>query len=280
MSIAHNISTVGIAAVGATLVIISGGIDLSVGSVIALTVVSTGYFLKYEDSMLMAVCMALLAGGLVGAANGGLIAFLRLPPFIATLGMLSIARGIAFGITGGQNITGFYENPWVAFLGQERLLGVPVAVHIMILIALGGWLFLGKTSIGRQIIAIGGNEEASRLTGIHIRRIKVLIYTIAGLTAAVAGILYTCRYGYASSTAGRGDELEVIAAVVIGGTSLTGGRGTILGTLLGAALMGCLQVGLVTYGVMDQYIELAIGTVIILAVLVDIWQNRLKENMG
>ena len=278
LSIAHNISTVGIAAVGATLVIISAGIDLSVGSLIGLTVVVTGYGLAKSYSIGTAAAAALCAGAIGGAVNGVMIAYLELPPFIATLGMLSIARGLAFWITGGLTISGMLRlSPWADYFGNGHILGIPFPVFVMIGTAMIGWVLLTKTTLGRRITALGGNEESTRFSGIDIRNLKVVIYTLAGLTAAIAGVLYACRFGYAASTAGRGYELEVIAAVVIGGTSLNGGRGTILGTLIGAAIMGCLRAGLVTYGAMDQYIELAIGAVIILAVLIDVWQHKIKE---
>lgn len=276
LSIAHNISTVGIAAVGGTLVIITAGIDLSVGSLIALTVVVTGYFLTNQYSIFAAAPAALCAGSLAGFVNGNLIAFLRLPPFIATLGMLSIARGIAFWITGGLTLSGILNHsPVAAFMGNGRILGIPFPVYVMLAMVLAGAILLNRTAIGRWIIGVGGNEEAARLSGVNVRWLKVFVYTLSGFTASVAGILYACRFGYASSTAGRSYELEVIAAVVIGGTSLSGGRGTIVGSLVGAAIMGCLRTGLVTYGVMDQFIELAIGTVIIAAVLIDIAQERI-----
>ncbi len=275
LSIAHNISTVGIAAVGGTLVIITAGIDLSVGSVIALTVVVTGYFLTGGYSIFVAGLAAFLAGSLAGLANGSMIAFLRLPPFIATLGMLSIARGIAFWITGGLTLSRILDgSPTANFLGNGRIIGIPFPVFVMLASALGGALLLNRTALGRWIVGLGGNEEAARLSGVGIQWLKVFVYTLSGSTAAVAGILYACRFGYASSTAGRSYELEVIAAIVIGGTSLSGGRGTIIGSLVGAAIMGCLRTGLVTYGVMDQFIELAIGSVIIVAVLMDIAQER------
>ncbi len=274
----HNISTVGIAAVGATLVIISGGIDLSVGSLIALTVVVTGFLLSSGFSVFVSIGAALLAGALAGLVNGALIAFLGLPPFIVTLGMLSIARGLAFWITGGLTVSGFLANaPFAAFLGNGHWLRIPIPVYVMAGVAVAGWVILTRTSLGRRIVALGGNEAVTHYAGVNIHLLKVLIYTLAGLAAGIAGVLYACRYGYAASTAGRGYELEVIAAVVIGGTSLSGGRGTILGTMIGATLMGCLRVGLVTYGAMDQYIELAIGAVIILAVLVDVLQDRIKN---
>ncbi|MFH1740699.1 MAG: ABC transporter permease [bacterium] len=281
LRIIHNISTVGIAAVGGTLVIISAGIDLSVGSLIGLTDVVTGHFLSHGYSIAVAASAALLAGSLVGLVNGSLIAFLGLPPFIATLGMLSIARGLAFWITGGLTISGILRNdPWANYLGNGHLLGVPVPVFAMAGVALVGWMILTRSAFGRRVVALGGNEDATRFSGVNVQSLKMAIYTLAGLSAAIAGVFYACRYGYASSTAGRGYELEVIAAVVIGGTSLSGGRGTILGTMIGATIMGCLRVGLVTCGAMDQFIELAIGSVIILAVLVDVLQNRMKRRGG
>ena len=276
LSIAQNISTVGIAAVGGTLVIITAGIDLSVGSLIGLAAVVTGVCLKAGYSVGIAALAALFAGGLCGLANGALIAYLSVPPFIATLGMMSIARGISYWITGGMILSGILRNsPLAEFFGNGRVLGIPFPVYVMVLAAMGGSILLTRTSMGRRIIGLGGNEEVSRLSGLNVPWLKIFVYTLCGIMAAVAGIFYACRFGYASPTVGRAYELEVIAAVVIGGTSLSGGRGTVLGSLIGAAIMGCLRVGLVTYGVDEQYVELAIGAVIIIAVLLDIAQNRL-----
>ena len=344
LKVGRGISFIGIAAIGATLVIVGGGIDLSVGSIIGLSGVVMGTVIDahrvstdvaaFEPGWLLIGLLAGLAAGCAaGCINGILVVGVRLPPFIATLGMLSIVRGLAFAITEGQNITqiipkgsfadvlgygtvsatvtilpivvalmvavipgrggrGVQEakrhwGRWIPFgcsvmllsaliVSRGRLPAIPTPMVVLLWATLAGTVFLSQTKYGRAIYALGGNEEATRLSGLSPGRVKMLMYGIAGLAAGLAGVLYSCRFGYASSTAGRGYELSVIAAVVIGGTSLTGGRGSVAGSLLGAAIMGVLTNGLTLLSIPEQFVELAIGTVIVLAVALDVWKSNLS----
>lgn len=334
LDVARAFSFIAIAAVGACAVIISGGIDLSVGSLIGLSGVVVAYTLKVQNEPL-AVCIlaGLAAGTLGGLLNGLLIARLRprvgttlaavvviaaatgllgarwggwsvplavsvaagaaptlfvvqryfldrvtLPPFIATLGMLSIGRGLAYWITKGQQITSFGSlNEYVgtaSWLLVPLPVRVPAPVAVMVWLSLAGALFLTRTVWGRRIYAVGGNETAAHLAGVNVDRVKVMVYTLAGFLAAVSGLLYVARFDYAGSTVGRGYELQVIAACVIGGTSLAGGRGSVVGAVLGAAIMGVLQNGMTLLDVPPDLVDMVIGTIIILAVTIDQMKKR------
>ena len=198
---------------------------------------------------------------------------MRWPPFIATLGRRSIARGLAYGITGGGTVQDLPE-AFVEGIGQGKVAGVPVPVLVMAATAAAGALFLGRTRAGRRAYALGGNEEAARLSGVPIVRLKMLLYTLCGCTAGIAATLYVAYFSVAQSVAGLGYELDVVAAVVIGGGSLSGGEGSIAGALLGAMIMGVLRNGLVLLGVPGHWHQVAIGSVIVLAVAADLWTRR------
>jgi ribose transport system permease protein len=269
-------SWIAIAAFGECLVILTAGIDLSVGSNMALSGLSVALLLTAGVSIPVAVAGGLLTGALVGTINGLLVTRFRLPAFIATLGTLSIARGITFGATSGWpvrdlpksfNLIGQYDlpvGPW----------GVPLPVIVMLVLAVLLSLFLSRTVRGRHIYAVGGNEEAARVSGINPNWIKLFVYTSGGLLAGLGGILMTARLGVAAPTAATGYELDIIAAAVIGGVSLFGGEGTILGVLIGAALMQTIRTGLNLLGFPTYWQPAAIGTVIILAIVFDQWRKR------
>ena len=281
-------SWIAIAAFGETMVVITAGIDLSVGSVMAFAGFAAAWLLTYPPLVealpetplvILAVVGGLFAGLLVGLINGMLITRFRLPPFIATLGTLSIARGITFGATAGWPIRDLPES--FMLIGQYNVnvakWEVPLPVIIMLVVAILAALFLSQTINGRHIYAVGGNEEAVRVSGANPKRVKMLVYTQCGLLAGLAGLVMTSRLGVAAPDAARGYELDIIAAVVIGGTSLFGGEGTILGTLIGAAILQILRNGFVLLKLPAYWQPAAVGTVIILAVIFDYWRKERSQ---
>jgi ribose transport system permease protein len=274
--------------IGMTLVILSGGIDLSVGSMLALSGAVAAGLLKngltlasFDVFVEFTVFGAILAGLAVGLAlgwfNGLVITRFRLPPFVATLGMLSVARGLTMLWTRGFPITGL--GPGFGFMGTGRFLGVPMPIWISAALAL---LFFGVTRrlrFGRHLFAVGGNERAAALSGLNVSRIKLGVYTLAGGLAGVAGLLTAARLDSATPNAGFGDELNSIAAVVIGGTSLSGGRGSILGTVLGCLIIGVLNNGLVLRDVSPFWQQVIKGFVILAAVAVDQASKRERASL-
>ena len=273
-SVMRAFSLVAIMVIGETMVILTGGIDLAVGSTMGLGALMTALMIRDGYPVSLAVGAGLLSGAAVGFANGLMITRLRLPPFIATLGTMSIGRGLMYWITHGWSVTIPQEQSAFLFLGQGYIGPVPVPVVVMFTLIVVSGIFLSRTFLGRYIYAVGGNEEAARLSGIRVDLVKLLVYTLSGVCCAVAGLILLARMVSAQPMAGLGIELYVIAAAAIGGTSLMGGEGTILGGLMGAALMGILQNGMVLVGV-DTYAQQAVvGTVIILAVTLDQWRKR------
>jgi ribose transport system permease protein len=272
-SVMRSFSLVAIMAIGETMVILTGGIDLSVGSTMGLAGLLTAMMIQDGYPVNLAVVGGLVIGGVVGLFNGLMITRLRLPPFIATLGTLSIGRGLMYWITHGWPVTLSFEHPFLD-LGQGYVGPVPVPVIVMLgLVALAS-IFLSRTFLGRYVYAVGGNEQAARLSGIRVGAVKVLVYTISGVCSAVSGLILLARMVSAQPMAGLGYELPVIAAAAIGGTSMAGGEGTILGGLMGAALMGVLQNGMVLVGI-DTYAQQAVtGAVIIIAVSLDQFRQR------
>ena len=264
--------------VGMTLVILTSGIDLSVGSVLALCGAITASLLKFGIevpsnnlyigfTMLGAILVGLLAGSLLGLFNGWTITRFKVPPFVATLAMLTIARGLTMLWTKGFPISNLGDS--FDFIGIGWFLGIPLPVWISGIIVIIAVIITKKTVLGRYIYAIGGNEQASRLSGININKVKLMVYAIAGVLAAVGGIMVTSRLDSAQPNAGISYELDSIAAVVIGGTSLSGGRGTIMGTVLGAIIIGVLNNGLVLLNVSPFWQQVVKGGVILLAVIID-----------
>ena len=254
-------------AVGMTFVIISGGIDLSVGSLVAFSGVLLASALQAPLPAGPAILVCLLAGSACGLVNGALITRGRLPPFIATLGMMSVARGAALVFTEGRPISGFEAG--FRGLATGRVMMVPVPVLVTAAVYLLGHFVLTRTRFGRYVYAIGGNEEATRLSGVSVRFHKSMVYALAGLMSALASVLLTARLNSAQPIAGMMYELDAIAATVIGGTSLMGGSGTLPGTLVGALIMGVLRNGLNLLGISSFLQQIVIGLVIIVAVLVD-----------
>jgi ribose transport system permease protein len=264
--------------VGMTLVVLTAGIDLSVGSILAFSGAVAAGLLKNGISwpahdlfigftLFGTIICALLAGCLLGWFNGWVITTFKVPPFVATLAMLTVARGLTMLWTKGYPISSL--GPRFDFIGSGWLVGIPVLVWISILVVVAALLIVGKTPLGRHIYAIGGNEQAARLSGIPINRVKIIVYTLAGLLSAVGGIMVTSRLDSAQPNAGTSYELDSIAAVVIGGTSLSGGRGTIMGTVLGAVIIGVLNNGLVLLNVSPFWQQVIKGLVILLSVIID-----------
>ncbi len=257
-----------IVAVGMTYVIVAGGIDLSVGSLVALSGVVLAGALKAGWSPSLAIVGALAVGAGAGLLNGLVIAFGRLPPFIMTLGMMSVARGAALLVTDGRPISGF--DAGFRSIATGRVLGVPAPILLTLAIYVAAHFVLARTRFGRYVYGIGGNEEATRLSGVNVRFHKTMVYVVSGVTSAIAAILLTARLNTAQPIAGIMYELDAIAATVIGGTSLSGGEGGLAGTLIGALTMGVLRNGLNLLGVSSFLQQLVIGVVIIAAVLVDL----------
>lgn len=261
-----------IIAVGMTFVILSGGIDLSVGSIVALAGVVLASSLQVGQPLPFALLLGILTGGLCGLVNGLLVTRGHLPPFIATLGMMSVARGVALLYTDGRPISGF--DAAFRALATARPLMVPAPVVVMVAVYLVGHLALTRTTFGRYVYAIGGNEEATRLSGVRVGAFKTSVYVVSGVTSAIAAITLTARLNSAQPIAGMMYELDAIAATVIGGTSLMGGAGTLVGTLIGALIMGVLRNGLNLLGISSFLQQVVIGTVIIVAVLIDSMLTR------
>ena len=270
-NILRAFSWIGISAFGQSMVIIGGGIDLSPGSVMALSSIITAMLLARGVDVSISVVAGLALGAFTGYINGILISKTKLPPFIATLGMMSVARGFCYGLTSGWPIR--HLPPGFLFLGQTNILilhwKVPLPVIFMIVLAIISFIFLNNTKSGYHIYAVGGNEYSASLTGINVGKIKILIYTLSGFFAAIGGLLMTSRLGVAAPTAALGYELDIIAAVAIGGISLRGGEGSVWGTLIGAAIMQVIRNGLVLMGFPAYWQPAAIGTVIIIAVMID-----------
>lgn len=262
-------------AVGLTYVIISGGIDLSVGSILAFAGVVMAHTLRLGWPLPLAILAGVGVGAGCGLVNGLLISYGRLPPFIATLGMMSVARGGALLATDGRPVSGFDES--FRWLATGEIMGVPVPVIIMVLVYAVAHLVLQRTKFGRYTYAIGGNEEASLLSGVPVRLYKIGIYAVCGGLAALSSMLLTARLNSAQPIAGLSYELDAIAATVIGGTSLMGGQGSVIGTLIGALIMGVLRNGLNLLGVSSFIQQVVIGIVIIAAVLLDTFFKQSKR---
>jgi ribose/xylose/arabinose/galactoside ABC-type transport system permease subunit len=289
IQLAKDSSFIAIMAVGATLVIISGGIDLSVGAIYALASVMAAIFLnKYGPdgahaaaSPWFSVPLGILAcvgvGTLCGFLNGGMIVALRVHPFIITLGTMAIYRGIAFVITKGQSVGAFPQQfrDLLLFDFGTGLSLVPLVVMLAVMV-LGG-IFLSRMAAGRRVYAVGGNEVASRYSGIRVERVKLGVFILSGLTAGISALLAIGYYGAATSGDGSGYELSVIAAAVVGGASLSGGRGSALGAVLGALIIQMITTGMVILNIDQEFSSIVIGAVVILAVLLDQVNNWLAK---
>lgn len=279
-----QVAIYGILSIGMLLVILNGGIDLSVGSILALCGVVAGAMMQGVEldwagvilypPVWAVVVLTVAVGAAVGALNGVLISMFKVPPFVATLGVMYVARGVALLMTNGltyNNLRGSEAlgNTGFNWLGFNRIAGVPISVIVLATIAILAGLMLSRSAFGRWLYASGGNERAAELSGVPTRRVKITVYTISGALAAIAGLVLSSQLTSAGPTAGTTYELTAIAAVVIGGAALTGGRGTVRGTMLGAFVIGFLSAGLVIIGVSSYWQTVFTGAVIVLAVLMN-----------
>lgn len=292
-NVVRQISVMGLIAIGVTMVIITTGIDLSSGSVAALAAVVAGSLAQRVDwqgakypglelPLIVPILAAMAIGALCGTINGGLIARFKIPAFIATLGMMTVARGFALiysdrpvsGLTDTYNFIGQGEILKILPIPNQPPLGIPLPVIILALVAIGSHIMLNNTRFGRHIYAIGGNEQAALISGLNVGRIKIGVYTIAGLLAGLAGLVLSSRIGSGQPGLAVGIELDAIAAAVIGGTSLSGGIGTIWGTIIGALIIGVLNNGLDLLNVSAYWQTIVKGSIIVVAVIIDERKNR------
>ncbi|AZO46086.1 ribose ABC transporter permease [Mesorhizobium sp. M7D.F.Ca.US.005.01.1.1] len=272
LNIARAISVNAILAAGMTLVILTGGIDLSVGSIVAVSGVVSVIAAIAGLPAPAAISIGLAVGAACGLVNGALTAYLSLAPFIVTLGTMTFLRGLAYTITKGQPIVSSSLN--FKDIGNGYLWGIPMPVIVMVIVYLIIWFILERTRYGRHVYAVGGNAEAAKLAGVRVKRVITSVYVLAGGCAGLAGVIFSARVISAQPTAGTGYELDAIAAVVLGGTSLAGGRGRIVGTLIGSVILGVLGTGLILLNV-PFFTQLLIkGVVIILAVAIDSLKQR------
>ena len=274
INLLRQVSVNALIAFGMSFVILTGGIDLSVGSILALTSAVFAGLLGSGVNPMLGVVIALIVGSLLGVINGVLITKGKMAPFIATLATMTIYRGLTLVYTDGNPITNFSDAFSYKFIGRGFILGIPWPVILMVIFFVISLVILNKTPFGRKTYAIGGNEKASFISGIKVDNVKIKIYAISGFLATMAGLILTSRLNSAQPTAGTAYELDAIAAVVLGGISMSGGKGKIAGTLVGALILGTLNNGLNFLGVSSFYQQIVKGIVILIAVLID--RNRNK----
>lgn len=284
LNVVRQISVIGLVAMGVTMVIITTGIDLSSGSVIALAAVVAASLAQRPDwaaakfpgltglPVIVPIMAGLAVGTIAGCINGTIIAKTKIPPFIATLGMMTVARGVALLYADGRPISSLTES--YNFIGQGEVLGIPFPIILLAIMALGMHTLLNNTKFGRYVYAIGGNEQAAVVSGLNVSKYKILIYTIAGFLSGMAGIVLSARISSGQPGLGLGYELDAIASAVIGGTSLSGGIGTIPGTIVGALIIGVLNNGLDLLNVSAYWQQIVKGLIIVGAVILDERKNR------
>ena len=280
-NVLRNMSTISIVAIGMTMVIITGGIDLSVGSVLAMSAMLTARLMvQYGINPWLALLVGLVVGALAGGVNGLIITKVQVNPFITTMGMMSVGRGLTYLLASGLKGTVASNMPMrnegLNFLGAGYVGPVPFPVIEMVILVILASLFLANTVLGRQIYGVGSNEQASRLSGVDVDRVRLFCYTLTGLLAAYAGVMTAGLLSTAATNAGTGIELDVIAAAVIGGASLAGGEGTVYGAVIGAAIMAVLRNAFVLLGLPVYLQTVSIGVVIVLAVALDRLRRRGK----
>ena len=267
LNVLRQVSVVGILAVGMTFVILTGGIDLSVEAVMALVgTISAGLMVNVGLPWPLALFAGIGLGVLFGLFNGALVAWGKMPEIIVTLATMGIARGIGLIYSGGYPISGLPS--WISWFGVSRIGNIPVPVILMLIVYAAAWLLLQRTAFGRHVYAIGGNETAARLSGVKTARVKFAVYAISGLTAGLAALILTGRLMSGQPNAGVGFELDAIAAVVLGGASIAGGRGLVIGTLIGAVLLGILNNGLNLMGINPYLQDIIKGLIILLAIYI------------
>ncbi len=277
LNITRQISIKGLLGIAMTFVIITGGIDLSVGSVIAFSSILTASAIKdYQLPVLAAVVIGIAVGTLTGLVNGILIAYVNMPAFITTMGTMTILRGLGYIYTQGYPI---YDLPQgFRAIGQGNIGIIPVSAVILVVVAILAFMILSKTVFGRHIYAVGGNIEAARMAGIRVKRVQLYVYMISGFISGIAAVVQGARVGSGLPTIGQGFEMDAIASVVIGGAAMAGGSGTILGTLLGSLILGVLDNGLSLLNVDSYVMNVISGVVVILAVLIDQVRVLMKQN--
>lgn len=275
INIVRQMSVIGIVAIGVTFVIITSGIDLSSGSVIALTSVIVASVAQAGSyPVIIAILVAMLVGLSTGVINGTLIAKGGIAPFIVTLGMMTAARGMALLYSGGRPIGGLSDT--FQFIGQGMIFGLPIPILIFAFIGIVSFVLLNKTKFGKYVYAIGGNEQAAMIAGVNVTKVKIMVYAYAGLLSGLAGMILTSRIASGQPTAGTMYELDAIAAAVIGGTSLAGGIGTIGGTIIGALIIGVMNNGLDLMNVSSYWQQILKGVIITVAVYIDARKNKAK----
>lgn len=273
LNVLRQISIIAIVAIGMTYVIITGGIDLSVGSVLALSAIVGAVSMEYGINIYLSIIMGMTVGILCGCLNGVLVTTkINMPPFIATLAMMSIARGLSLVITGGSVIYGLPDK--FGFIAGGYLIGIPFPVIIMVFLYALGYINLSYIRTGLYYYAVGGNQEASRVAGVDIMKVKLSAYMISGLTAAVGGMILASRLVSIEPLSGLGYELDAIAAAVIGGASLYGGKGNLIGTLIGAIIMGVVRNGLTLLDVSPYWQQVVVGIVIAVVVSIGTFRKR------
>ncbi len=266
----------GLLAIGITLVIITGGIDLTVGSTMAVVIVCIGNFLVRGLNPFVSILLGILVGFVLGAANGFLIAKMHLQPFIATLGMMSIYRGVAYLITGGWPVLDIPQS-FRSMMDGDIGGVIPSSVVILLVVTVIGYILLKHLKFGTYVYAMGSNEEATRLSGVNVDFNKIMAYALCGVATALSGMVLLAKLGTGEPAAGQGYELNAIAAAAVGGTSLAGGKGSMMGTFFGAILLQALKVGLIVCGVDTFWQYIATGVIIIAAVYLDIIQGKIKN---
>lgn len=268
----------GFIAFGMTFVILTSGIDLSVGSILALSSAVSAGLISQGFPVPIAIVIALILGGIFGMLNGVLIAYGKMAPFIVTLATMTIFRGATLVYSDGNPITkGLGDVFLFQFIGQGYVLGIPFPVILMFVVFLALYVLLHKTAFGKSVYALGGNEKAAYISGVKLNKVKILIYTISGIMASISGLIVSSRLSSAQPQAGSSYEMDAIAAVVLGGTSLSGGKGRLFGTLIGALIIGVLNNGLNIIGVSAFWQQVVKGIVIILAVLLDSFKGKNKN---
>lgn len=275
LNVFQQVSINFVVALGMSYVIISGGIDLSIGSNMAVVGLLMAMMMKAGIGVFPSVVAGLILSVLIGFLNGAMIAWLKLPPFITTLGMMYISRGFAYTITGGQPV---YTLPASFTAISERVMGVPLyTILIMLVLLVLCWYNLKYMRIGRNVFAIGGNESCAKLSGINLSAVKLFVYTVSGFCCGVASVIVVSRLDSALPTLAEGQEMNAIAAVVIGGTSMKGGEGSLLGTVIGVLIIGVISNGLNLLGVPQGWQRVVKGLIIIVAVIIDVFRRRSSE---
>jgi ribose transport system permease protein len=275
LAILRQAAVYAIMAVGMTFAIITGGIDLAHGSMLAFAHVICAYILNNgEGSMVLAILAAIAVGCILGAMQGSLIAFVGIPPFIVTMGFMNILRGMTLVITDAQQIQANYE-PF-RWMGTQNIWIIPVSVILFIIVGAIGHFILSKTATGRYVYALGSNEAAAKLSGVNTSKNKVKVYTFSGACVGFASVVYLSRLGAAQPTAGLNYEMEAIASTVIGGTSIAGGEGGVIGSLLGAIFVAMIRNGMIMLSISTYYQQVVIGAIIIIAVTIDLMRKRIQ----